>query len=86
MKKEIYEKLPKKEYEVLHKKYTKRGLRIPQGIEVKMTDWAKQNGIKQKKGRKYYKVRKSRKPDMIWVQPNGTNYSLMYWAGFWKRA
>lgn len=82
----IYEDLPTEEREIKSREYEEKGLKIPKGSEIEMTDWATQNGMKQKLNRKYFKVSNSPEKGSILVLAEGNRSVSGYWAGFWKES
>ena len=68
--------------------YNKRGRAIPPGVEVRLTDWAIENGLGDDKGVDgAVKVRNSSAYNhSIIVQRKGLKSQTSYWAGFWEPA
>lgn len=78
-----YEELPQEQYEIKYKEYTDRGLAIPVGAEVELTDWAIQNGLKKKPGKFIKTSNNTKDKEHIRVRKDDKGPTT-YWAGFWK--
>lgn len=84
-----YEDLPIEQYKEKHAEYEAKGLAIPDGTPVQLTDWGEQNGAapvnnRRLKTRTFIKVGNARKQGRIKVLHEGNTVPTYYWAGFWK--
>lgn len=80
---DIY-KINSKEYFARHKQFEQRGMRIPDGSEVRPSLWAIQNGIEQRGVKKrFIKIKNNRNGWCIFVLKEGNKIPSIYWAGFW---
>lgn len=86
-----YEDLPLEQYKEKKAEYEARGLAIPDGALVELTDWAEQNGItaRRSKGNPnavFRKVGNARKHGRIKVEHGERDSQpYYYWAGFWQK-
>ncbi len=83
-----YEDLPIDQYHKKHDEYQARGLAIPDGTEVELTDWAIQNGITARKSKRnptaIFIKEGNGKRGRIKVMHGDSVQPRYYWAGFWK--
>lgn len=81
-------KIDEPHYLSLWKLFSKKGDQIPNGVKIKPTIWAIENGvIKESDNREYIKIRNHRSvPHSIVVQRLGNKQPAYYWSGFWQKA